>query len=62
MGSDTEIRQGSGIGPTVKTYYNPYDWYCSVQAQIGDALAIGKMDNVGDSQSRASFRKSRIPK
>ena len=41
VGSDPEIRQGSGIGPTVKTFYNPYDWYCSVQARIGDALAIG---------------------
>ncbi len=28
------------MGPTVKTSYNPYDRYCSVQAQIGDALAI----------------------
>lgn len=42
FGSDPEIRQGSGIGPTVKTFYNPYDRYCNVQAQIGDALAIGK--------------------
>ena len=40
VGSEPEIRQGSGIGPTVKTFDNPYDWYCSVQAQMGDALII----------------------
>ena len=42
VGPDTEIRQGSGIGPIAMAFYNPYDLYCIVQAQIGDALAIGR--------------------
>ena len=61
VGSDPEIRQGSGIGPTVKRFYNPYDWYCSFQAQTGDTLTIGD----GHCRSfieQKSYRKRRIPK